>query len=516
LSVSKEDIKKAAEADLYTFATLVNPHRVYGHCHQELFQWWTRQEAKDNQLTLLPRDHQKSHCLAVRVAWEITRNPAITILYVSATAALAEKQLLAIKNILTSKTYRRYWPEMVQAREGDRELWNASEISVDHPIRKEEGIRDATVMAAGLTTNTTGFHCNVAALDDVVVPNNVGTQEGRNKVSAMYSQLSSIETTGAKEWVVGTRYDARDLYNTMLELEEEIYDDDGECIESEPVYEVFERVVEDSPERNGSGQFLWPKMRRADGKYFGFDARILARKRAKYVDRHQFFAQYYNDPNDAENAPVQLDWMQYYNRENVTMKNGHWSLGGKRLNVVAAMDFAYSMSKAADFTAIVVIGIDEDHNIYVLDIARFKTTSYREMFDSALNMFKKWDFSKMRCEVGVGQGSIVQQFKTYMNEDGIYFSIDEYNPTRQGTKEERMSATLNPRYENRKIWHYRGGFCQLLEEEIRLSRPPHDDMKDALASAIDFARAPRRSHTNTNEQTNVIRTSRFGGLQRHA
>jgi hypothetical protein len=299
----------------------------------------------------------------------------------------------------------------------------------------------------------------------------------------------------------------------MLELEEELFNEEGELLEATSVYEVFERVVEDSPERNGSGAYLWPKMRRADGKYFGFDARALARKRAKYVDRGQFFAQYYNDPNDAENAPVKLDWMQYYNKEHVKMKNGHWYLGEKRLNVVAAMDFAYSISKAADFTAIVIVGIDSEHNLYVLDIERFKTKSYREMFDRALTMYKRWDFSKLRCEISAGQGAVIQQFKTYMGEDGIYFSIDEYNPRYQGSKEERIHAIIAPRYENGKIWHYRGGLCQLLEEEVRQSRPPHDDLKDALAAAVDFARAPSRNRQYENAESNVVSMSRFGGLQ---
>ncbi len=510
---SREEIREAAEADLNTFAALVNPHRVYGHVHQELFTWWEREEASDNQLVLLPRDHCKSHCIAVRVAHAITKNPDLTILYVSATAALAEKQLYAIKNILTSKTYRRYWPDMVHEDEGKRERWTTTEISLDHPKRQEEGIRDATILAVGLTANTTGFHCDIAVLDDVVVPGNVGTQEGRTKVSNMYSQLASIETSNAKEWVVGTRYDARDLYNTLLEMEEEIYDEEGECTDTTPVYETFERVVEDSPERNGSGQYLWPRMRREDGKQFGFSPQILARKRAKYIDRAQFFAQYYNTPNDTENAPVQLEWMQYYNKEHIKNTDGHWHLGKKRLNVVAAMDFAFSVSKGADFSAIVVIGIDEDHNIYVLDIERFKTSSYREMFDKALGVYKRWDFSKLRCEVSAGQKAVIGQFKTYMGEDSIYFSIDEYNPRYQGSKEERMGAILTPRYENRKIWHYRGGNCQLLEEEVRVLRPPHDDMKDALASAIDFARPPTKRREIEGGEVNVIRASgRFGGM----
>src|SRR3989304_4428807 len=132
-------IRQAAEGDLLTFIKLVAPHRVLGACHEEIISWWTRENAGDHQLLLMPRDHQKSALVAYRVVWEITKNPEITILYVSATATLAEKQLYFIKNILDSKIYRRYWPEMIHPDEGKREIWNAREIAVDHPKRKLEG-----------------------------------------------------------------------------------------------------------------------------------------------------------------------------------------------------------------------------------------------------------------------------------------------------------------------------------------------------------------------------------------
>jgi hypothetical protein len=110
--------------------------------------------------------------VAYRCAWEITKDPTITILYISSTSGLAEKQLHFIKNILDSPVYRRYWPDMIHEDEGKREKWTTSEIMVDHPLRAAEGVRDATVFTAGLTTNITGLHCNIAVLDDVVVKEN--------------------------------------------------------------------------------------------------------------------------------------------------------------------------------------------------------------------------------------------------------------------------------------------------------------------------------------------------------
>ena len=116
-SIAHLEIREAAEADLATFIRLVAPQTVLGMVHTELIQWWTRQEAKPLQLCLLPRDHQKSRMVAYRVAWYITKHPDHRVLYISATANLAEKQLKFIKDILTSSIYMRYWPEMINREE---------------------------------------------------------------------------------------------------------------------------------------------------------------------------------------------------------------------------------------------------------------------------------------------------------------------------------------------------------------------------------------------------------------
>src|SRR5690606_22748593 len=103
-------IRLAAESDFITFIRLVAPYLHMGSIHEELALWLTRKDAKDNLLVLLPRGHMKSRMVALLAAWWITRDPTETILYVSATADLAEKQLFLIKQVLESPIYTRYWP----------------------------------------------------------------------------------------------------------------------------------------------------------------------------------------------------------------------------------------------------------------------------------------------------------------------------------------------------------------------------------------------------------------------
>ncbi len=508
----KDQIRAAALADLKSFINLVHPGRVLGQAHHELLRWWNKEDALSHQLVLLPRDHQKSALLAYRVAWEITKNPSIRVLYVSSTANLATKQLKFIKDILTCDIYRFYWPDMVNIEESKREKWTETEISVDHPARKAEHVRDPTVFTAGLTTNIVGMHCDISALDDVVVDDTAYSEDGREKVRNQVSYLASIAGTDSRQWAVGTRYHPLDLYNDLQSQRIELYNNDGELASDELLYETYQREVETNGD--GTGQFLWPKQQRGDGRWFGFDQRVLAVKKAQYADRTKFRAQYYNDPNDAETSPIKRDDIQYWSPNQLIRDKGSWHYADSRLNVFAAVDFAFSLSNRADYTAIVVVGVDRRQNYYILDIARFRTNKIGEYFQEILKMYSKWDFRKLRAEVSVAQAVIVKDLKeNYIRPNGLAFSVDEYRPSRaEGTKEERINSTLQAKYQNHQVFHRIGGNWEILEEELVKQNPAHDDVKDALAACIDICIAPshyNKGRVNLNQQ---MFHQRFGGV----
>lgn len=511
--ILKEQRRLLAESDLEEFIKLVHPKRLLGNIHREVIRWWTREEAKNHQLLLLPRDHMKSALVAYRIAHAITVDPSLRVLLISSTSNLATKQLKFIKDIITSDTYRLYWPEMVNKDEAKREKWTEREISVDHPKRKDESIRDPTIFTAGLTSNVVGMHCDISVLDDVVVSGNAYLEEGRNKVKDQYSLLSSVETVNAREWVVGTRYHPRDLYADQIEMEIEEYDELGNVSNTTPLFEVFERAVESIGD--GTGEYVWPRQQRSDGKWFGFDQEVLGKKRAQYLNKIHFRAQYYNDPHDVDSSPIKRNLFQYYDQNYLSRRDGKWYFKGERLNVVASVDFAYSTGKKSDYSSIVVVGVDGRNNYYLLEIDRFKTDKISEYFDRILKMYEKWGFRKIRAEVSVAQQVIVKDLKeNYIRPHGLSLVVDEYRPSKwQGSKDERILATLEPKYSNGQIWHYQGGNCQALEEELLYANPAHDDIKDALASAVDFAIAPLDLFKLKKDSTHEFNYhSRWGGV----
>ena len=74
-----------------------------------------------------------------------------------------------------------------------------------------------------------------------------------------------------------------------------------------------------------------------------------------------------------------------------------------------------------------------------------------------------------------------------------------------------MEAILQPRYDNMQVYHYKGGNTQTLEEELVTSNPAHDDVKDALANAIDNSVKPMANSSRRRVNDKVVWNTRFGG-----
>ena len=127
-----------------------------------------------------------------------------------------------------------------------------------------------------------------------------------------------------------------------------------------------------------------------------------------------------------------------------------------------------------------------------------------------------WGFKKLQAEVTSAQKVIVEAIKDYVKKDGLRLKVEEFRPSKvEGSKEERIAAALEHRYDNLDVWHNEGGWTQVLEDELVLARPPHDDVKDALASAVSIAVKPKQTARDKLSMflPNAQRKNRFGGWQ---
>jgi len=510
LNSAQREVRQLAVNNLEAFIRLMAPYQLLGHCHIDLCSWITRHD-DENKLLLWPRDHGKSRKAAFYAAWEIVRDPATTIIYGSATAEKAEEQLRFIKEILTSKIAFRYFPGLVEIEEGKRTAWNKTYIVVDHPHRVSEGVVDSTVMTCGLEKTITGKHCKRLILDDIVVPEN-NTEQGRKAVNAWAAQAASIMSADSSMLVVGTRYHPQDAYQMMIDMEAEvpIEDEDGELThEPEAMFTVNIADVEQD------GEFLWPRQQRKDGKYFGFNARILARKRAVYEAAGQitqFYAQYYNDPNDKSTAPISRDLFRYYKRSDLQYIHGVWHIDFTPIQLYCALDMATGTAEDKDYTVAIVGGVDTQGNRYIIEISRFRTDKISRILTEVKDLHTKYHFKKLRIEVVSGFKLVATDLADNLYRSGIRIPIDHYVPPNRESKSARINAILEPLYQSSAVYHYRGGNCQILEDELVSVNPEHDDTKDAWAMCCDLMEIPKSNRNRRTSRKVVKFHPKFGGL----
>ena len=183
------------------------------------------------------------------------------------------------------------------------------------------------------------------------------------------------------------------------------------------------------------------------------------------------------------------------------------------MNVFGGVDVASTENKDSDYSSIVIIGVDHNNNRYVLDIDRFKSERISVIVDRVFQMYHKWHFRRIRIETTAAQRFVFTSVRDDMRRRNVFFNIDDYTPTpAQGKKHERIRAILEPLYRNNLMFHYRGGNCEILEDELVLVHPPHDDISDALASVCEIAQRPSVMEIPSDKPSQTEFHSRFGGV----
>lgn len=515
LSQTQLELRQTAINDFPTFIRLVAPFEAMAHCHEDLCKWL--QDTPGNRLVLWPRDHGKSRKMALYAVFLIVRDPKVCIMYASATTDKSVDAANHIKNILESPQLNKYFPGLapIGSKNSTRETWKSGALIVEHPERKKAGVVDKTFLACSIGTTLTGKHCDYLFLDDIVTRENTvkGGEQARNNVSSWVAMATSLLSAEGIIVGVGTRYHPDDVYQSMIEGKYEEFDEHGEVISESQLYSVWQEPVE------RDGVFLWPRQKY--GKEFrGFNAAIMAKKRAQYESNGeilQFFAQYYNEPNDSSLSPISRDQFKYYHKESVKYYNPGWALtdddgADYPLYLVAAMDLAATANANSDYSVLAICGIDPRGNRYVLDIYRMRTDKQSELLGMIETAYRKWKFSKLRIEAVGGFKIVATNLISQLQNKGIRIPMETFHPGSHA-KVQRMTEVLEPLYSSGAMYHFRGGNCEILEQELVQVNPSHDDCKDAVSMAVstDFLVMPL-AFARPKRPSNIRFHPKYGGV----
>ena len=221
----KEHIRRLCRADLYFLLR-------YGLNRTDVEKQWILDRCKEVQtapnghLDLWAREHYKSTIITFGLTIQgILRShgtrdeaiPELTFCILSHNRPTAKSFLKQIKNEFEQNENLKYWFDDVLHKDPKKAAvkWSEDEGII---VKRISNPKEATVEAYGLVDGMpTGKHFHILNYDDVVTEKSVTTPEMIKKTTDMFRLSINLGREGGVKRYIGTRYDADDTYQTMLD-----------------------------------------------------------------------------------------------------------------------------------------------------------------------------------------------------------------------------------------------------------------------------------------------------------
>lgn len=258
------------------------------------------------------------------------------------------------------------------------------------------------------------------------------------------------------------------------------------------------------PRLNDFSQILWPAR---------WPKEKLLEEYTKYLEAGHpegYAQEYLNNPIDETRAFFRRsELIAMTQEERQEIKSGK-----KPLLYYMAADFAISQEQRADYTAMIIGGMDEDGMLYILDVLRERMDA-REIVDNLLNMAEKYQPECIAVEQGMIQKSLGPYISAEMSARNTSFYLHPMIPSNdKETRARGIQGRIRQgkvKFDTSKEW-----WPTLEDEMTTFPRGVHDDQVDALSwlglILNKMASAPTREELDEEEIDEEIRlTMDIGG-----
>ena len=383
----------------------------------------------DGYLDLWSRYHYKTTIItSAGTIQEILIDPEITIAIFSATQRIAGKFFKQIQEEFEQNDeLKQIFPDVLwlEPRTQSRR-WS---ISTGLVVKRKGNPKEATLESFGLVEGMPiGSHFALLIYDDLVTVELVNSPEIIEKVTERW-ELSDNLGIGehTRKWHVGTRYDYADTYGVLLDRR----------VLTPRLYPATTNGLLD-----GVPVLMTPE----------------AWEKVKITQPSTVGAQMLQNPVAGKQSTFRLEWLK------------HYEIIPPSINVYIMGDPSKGRTRESDHTAISVIALDANDNMYLVDGMSHRM-NLDERYENLVRLYKRWDAVPGVQSVMVGWEQYglttdIEHFEKMMRIDKSSFPIKELNWVREGkqSKEDRVQRLqpdfLQSRfYLPRLVWHEvnRGG-----------------------------------------------------------
>ena len=391
---------------------------------------------------LEPRGHAKTTWgNNILLPWLISKNPNLRVGLISNTALQARGFSRGIKNVIEMNEYH----HQVFGHNMGTHKWTDIEWIVKGSALHGTPYLNMYAQGAGGAIISKRF--DLILCDDILDEENSATPEQREKIETWFwKTLKPCLAPGGAIVVLGTRWAEGDLYQSLIEDKKWPSVVRG-AIQYEP---------DDTDQLNPKA--LWPEV---------WPLPALEQER-RDMGSAMFACSYLNDISGLMAGNIfRREWFKYFDPLELSPGQLTWKMG---------VDLASSERQRADYTSRVVIGEDEQRNVYVFSVVRDKIeTGHRGFIGDGYNAFPA--ISKIVVESNQFQGAFVKDLLAQTN----WPVVGKKSEVDKVTRARAVAA----RYESGKVYHSKALAGTDFEIELLQFPKGHDDQIDALGLAME-------------------------------
>lgn len=475
MDVSKDELKAILATDQIAFTeqcfSTVSPGVDYMdnwhiHCIIEHLQAVERGEISRLIINMPPRCMKSITVSIAWPAWLLGRKPETQIIAASFGQSLSSKLSVDTRLIIESEWYKETFPEaIIAADQNEKAKFQTT----------KRGHRIATSVGGTIT----GEGGDYLILDDPIKPDEAPSLTVRQSTNSWISQTFL------------SRFNDRRKGKAVLVMQR-LHENDPTAYLSENSdwHKLILPGYFDKHTLIFLGNKSWELQ---EGDYL-HEARMGEKELEEALSdlgMYGFSGQILQRPSPDGGGEFKVSWLQFYDNYSKTFT-------AKGMNIYILYDPANQKKKKNDYTAIVVVGLANDNNYYILDLLRDRLNP-TERIEKLMVLHRKWNKKggkppKVVCEQ---YGMMTDSFylKRRQEEDNYRFKVIEVGGSMK--KEDRIRKLI-PIFESERLMLPRkilydtveGKSVELVKAFIdeELSVFPvgkHDDIIDALARILD-------------------------------
>jgi predicted phage terminase large subunit-like protein len=438
-----------ARKRLLPFVEKFNPDYVAGWVHKDVckrLEQFSRDvvDQKSPRLMLfMPPRHGKSTLASVAFpAWHLGRNPEHEFISCSYSGSLAMGFSRKVRQVLREPTYKAIFKTRLDPDSQSAEAWLTTS--------------GGGFVAAGVGGGITGKGAHVLVIDDPV--KNREDAESQNNRDANWDWYTSTAYTrlapGGGVLVILTRWHDDDLAGRLLKA----------GVEGGDEWEVvrYPAIAETDEEFRKAGEALHAER---------YDVESL-RRIEKAVGPRDWSALYQQNPVADDGQYFTRSMVKYFDIDEINQSE---------MRYYCAWDLAIGKNDRNDYSVGIVVGIDDQDQMYVMDCVRGRFDGF-ELVERILDLYEQWKPSIIGIEKGHIEMALGPFLEKRVRERGLYEAYFKDLKTGRRDKEARARAIQGRMQQGMVYFPREAPFSgPLIAELLRFPNGMHDDQVDALS-----------------------------------